>query len=119
MLGGILERNCAQLPEEVVMRRFLCLAILTIGVALPGFAPASTWQIDPAHSSTQFAVRHLMVSTVRGTLGKVTGAVIIDTEDVSKSSVDATIDVTALDTKEPKRDEHLRSPDFFDAAKYP
>ena len=95
-------------------------AITALFVITPSLAAAaSTWTIDSAHTSAQFAVRHLMVSTVRGTLGKVTGTVIIDTDELSKSSVEATIDATGIDTREPKRDEHLRSPDFFDVAKYP
>jgi polyisoprenoid-binding protein YceI len=77
------------------------------------------WKIDPAHTSAQFAVRHLMVSTVRGSLGKVTGVVNIDETDLSKSSVEASIDLNGIDTREPKRDGHLKSPDFFDVAKYP
>jgi len=82
-------------------------------------ANASTWMIDPAHTSAQFAVRHMMVSTVRGTLGKVTGTVTINTEEIGLSSVEASIDATVVDSKEPKRDEHLKSPDFLDATKFP
>jgi len=82
-------------------------------------APAATFQIDPAHTSAEFAVRHLMVSKVRGQLGKVTGTVDVDEADPTKSSVEATIDVTGINTREPKRDEHLKSPDFFDVTKYP
>ena len=82
-------------------------------------AVASTWQIDPAHTSAQFAVRHLMVSTVRGQMGKVAGTVTLDENDLTHSSVEATIDANGIDTREPKRDDHLRSPDFLDIAKYP
>ena len=98
------------------------LSRLTVAVALlatPALARASTWQIDPAHTSVQFAVRHLMVSTVRGELGKAAGSVTLDESDLTKSSVEATVDVTAINTREPRRDEHLKSPDFLDAAKYP
>jgi polyisoprenoid-binding protein YceI len=101
------------------MRRF-ALAVIAISLlSFPRLAGASTWQIDPAHTSAQFAVRHLMVSTVRGTLGKVTGAVNLDETDPTKSSVEASVDATGIDTREPKRDQHLKSPDFFDVAKYP
>jgi len=93
------------------------IAIVVVG--MPALAAASAWQIDPAHTSAQFAVRHLMVSTVRGTLGKVTGTANIDESDLTKSSVEASIDVNGIDTREPKRDAHLKSPEFFDAAKYP
>jgi polyisoprenoid-binding protein YceI len=101
------------------MRRLVLSAVAIITAGFPCLAGASMWKIDPAHASAQFAVRHLMVSTVRGTLGKVAGTVNLDEADLIKSSVEASIDVTAIDTREPKRDAHLKSPDFFDVAKYP
>jgi polyisoprenoid-binding protein YceI len=82
-------------------------------------ASASTWTIDPAHTSVQFAVRHLMISSVKGTLGKVSGVVTIDEGDITKSTVEATVDAAGIDTREPKRDEHLRNPDFLDVARFP
>ena len=95
--------------------------LLVVGFALilsvPAFA--STWELDPAHSSVQFAVSHLMVSTVRGTFDKFTGTVNLDEADPTKSSVEATIDAASIDTREPKRDSHLKSPDFFDVEKFP
>jgi len=101
------------------MRRLASSVVSTIVIGVPCLAAASMWQIDPVHTSAQFAVRHLMVSTVRGALGKVTGTAKLDDSDLTKSSVEASIDVTGIDTREPKRDEHLKSPDFFDVAKYP
>jgi polyisoprenoid-binding protein YceI len=102
------------------MRRFVFVALTIVAVgALPCLASASTWEIDPAHTSAQFAVRHLMVSTVRGTLGKVAGTVNLDDADPSQSTLEASVDATTIDTREPKRDAHLKSPDFFDVAKYP
>jgi polyisoprenoid-binding protein YceI len=101
------------------MRRVVLCAVATIVFLAPSFSAASTWHIDPAHSSAQFAVRHLMISTVRGTLGPVTGTVNLDESDLTKSSVEASVDVKGLDTRQPQRDEHLRSADFFDADKYP
>lgn len=101
------------------MRRLTRCVVVIVAVGLPSLAGASMWQIDPAHTSAQFAVRHLMVSTVRGTLGKVTGVVNLDETDLSKSSVEASIDATAIDTREPKRDTHLKSPDFLDVVQYP
>lgn len=77
------------------------------------------YEIDPAHTAAHFAVRHMMVSTVRGVMGKVTGKVFLDEGEITRSRVEATIDATGIDTREPKRDEHLRSPDFLDTAKYP
>jgi polyisoprenoid-binding protein YceI len=80
---------------------------------------AQTWNIDQAHSAAHFAVRHMMVSTVRGDMGKITGTVIFDPSKPEAGSIEATIDVNGIDTREPGRDTHLRSADFFDAAKYP
>jgi polyisoprenoid-binding protein YceI len=88
-------------------------------LAAPSLALAADYDIDPAHSAASFSVRHLMVSNVRGEFGKVTGSLTLDEKDVTKSSVVATIDATTLNTREPKRDEHLKSPDFFDVAQYP
>jgi polyisoprenoid-binding protein YceI len=77
------------------------------------------WEIDTAHSSAQFTVRHLMISNVRGEFSKVTGRVNFDGDDLARSSVEATVDVSTINTREPDRDAHLRSPDFFDVAKFP
>lgn len=101
------------------MCRFLVSLITITALGLPAFSQGETWNIDPVHTSAQFAVRHLMVSTVRGEFGKVDGAVNLDDQNPTKSSVDATIDVASLNTRVAKRDEHLKSPDFFDVAKYP
>jgi polyisoprenoid-binding protein YceI len=101
------------------MRRFVFVVAVGLAVAIPAFAGASTWEIDSAHSSAEFAVRHLMVSTVRGTLGKITGTLNLDEQDITKSAVEATVDATTIDTREPKRDAHLKSADFFDAATFP
>ena len=101
------------------MRRHLAFTFIAITLAVPAAGKASVWEIDPAHTSAQFAIRHLMVSTVRGDFRKVSGKVNLDDQDVTKSTVDATIDVASIDTGIAKRDDHLRSPDFFDVAKYP
>jgi len=82
-------------------------------------AQAQTWTIDQAHSAAHFAVRHMMVSTVRGDLGKITGTVRFDPASPAAGSIDATIDVNGIDTREQGRDKHLRSADFFDAEKFP
>jgi len=82
-------------------------------------AAARTWDIDTAHATAGFRVRHLMVSHVRGQLGPVTGTVVIDEGDPSRSRVDVSIDARGVDTRDSKRDEHLRSADFFDVANFP
>jgi polyisoprenoid-binding protein YceI len=77
------------------------------------------WQIDPAHSAAHFSVRHLMISNVRGEFTKLTGSAQINPADLAKSTVEVTIEAGSLNTREAQRDEHLRSPDFFDVANYP
>jgi polyisoprenoid-binding protein YceI len=92
---------------------------LATAVALPAPAATATWQIDPNHSAAQFAVRHLGLSTVRGAFTKLNGTVSLDDRDISKSSVEVTIDAASVDTRVPNRDNDLRSDHFFDVAKYP
>ena len=98
-----------------------CLGLALALVLLPGLALAqvSTWTIDSSHAHSSFTVRHLVISNVRGEFGKTTGTVKLDEKDPTKSSVEATIDAKTINTREAKRDEHLRSADFFDVAKYP
>src|SRR6266516_853391 len=79
----------------------------------------SVWHIDPLHSLAEFSVRHMMVTNVRGRLVGISGTIVDAGEDPTYSSVNAAIDVTTLVTGDPQRDEHLRSADFFDVAKYP
>jgi polyisoprenoid-binding protein YceI len=87
----------------------------------PVAAPATAvrYEIDPAHSRAEFAVRHMMVSTVRGHFGGIAGAVVLDDADPSRSRVEATLDARTVDTGVEMRDNHLRSPDFFDVAVHP
>lgn len=86
--------------------------------ASPATAP-TTWEIDPVHSLVGFSVRHLMVSNVNGKFGTFSGQVTIDEKNISKSSVEVTIDTASIDTDNADRDKHLKSPDFFDAEKFP
>ena len=83
-------------------------------------SPATTtWKIDPSHTHAEFAVRHLMISTVKGRFAEVQGTVRTDETDAAASQVDVTIGVSSIDTREPQRDAHLRSADFFDAGNFP
>jgi len=99
--------------------KVLLSAALAGAITVPASAATTVWQIDPAHTAAGFAVKHLMISTVRGQFKGVTGTVTWDDQDVSKSSIDVTIDATTVDTTEPMRDKDLKSEKFFDVAKYP
>ena len=102
--------------------RATSLAVVGLAAALAGatvMAGAATWEIDPAHSSVQFKVRHLMVSWVRGEFRSVRGSAAVPDDDPTKASLEAVIDVDSIDTGVAKRDTHLKSPDFFDATKFP
>jgi polyisoprenoid-binding protein YceI len=79
----------------------------------------TTWAIDPVHSSVEFAVRHLMITTVKGRFADVQGTVVLDDATPAGSSAEITIQASSIDTREPQRDAHLRSADFFDAEKFP
>lgn len=91
--------------------------LLAAGLAAPAFA--GDWKVDSSHVTAQFSVKHMMVSTVRGQFDKVSGKAVLDDADLTKSSVEIMIEAASVNTREPKRDEHLRSPDFFDVAKFP
>lgn len=94
------------------------IVLSTSLVATLAAAPAQ-FDIDASHSSAQFTVRHLMISNVKGNFQKVTGKAAYDPANLAASSLEAVIDVRTINTLEPKRDEHLKSPDFFDVAKHP
>ena len=99
------------------MKRVFCLALL--GTAVAAAAQSTTWKIAPNHSASQFSVKHLGISTVRGVFQKTTGTVIYDVANPSKTQIDATIDAASVDTRVERRDNDLRSPNFLDVAKYP
>src|ERR1700689_5741938 len=101
----------------------LALQLLTFFwlASIAGFravAQTETWYLDPPHSAAQFSVRHMGISTVRGAFTKVNG-VVVDSPDLSKASVNVTIDASSVDTRVEMRDKDLRSDHFFDVAKYP
>jgi polyisoprenoid-binding protein YceI len=81
--------------------------------------PQITYEIDPAHSSVQFSVRHMMLSNVRGEFTKVLGTIKFDSENPANSTVEATIDATSINTRDAQRDVHLKSADFLDVENFP
>lgn len=101
------------------MQQTIVSALVGVALLVPSLSQAATWKSDSAHASVQFAVRHLMVATVRGTFDIFEVTATIDEEDVSRSSVEATIETASINTRNEKRDNHLRGADFFDVAKHP
>ncbi|MDD5286780.1 MAG: YceI family protein [Desulfuromonadaceae bacterium] len=100
------------------MKRLLVF-ILSAALLSPLNALAATYSLDPAHTSIGFKVKHLMISNVKGVFEKFKGTVLIDEKNISNSKVNVSIETASLNTNIAKRDEHLRSGDFFDVAKYP
>jgi polyisoprenoid-binding protein YceI len=82
-------------------------------------ASRTTWAVDPAHSNVEFSVRHLMITTLKGRFTDVEGSVVLDEADPAASVAEVTVKIASIDTREPQRDAHLRSADFFDAEKFP
>jgi polyisoprenoid-binding protein YceI len=82
-------------------------------------AARTTWKVDPAHSQVEFAVRHMMITTVRGRFTDVKGTVVTEGNDPTRAEVEVIIDANSIDTREPQRDAHLKSADFFDVEKFP
>ena len=87
-------------------------------LAVPQTA-VTTWNIDPAHSVAEFKVKHMMISNVKGQFTAVKGSLTLDEADLTNSVVEASIDAASINTREPQRDAHLKSPDFFDVEKFP
>jgi polyisoprenoid-binding protein YceI len=101
------------------MKNLLKSVVAAAVLAAPALAFGATYEIDPVHSHAQFAVKHMMVSTVKGEFGKLAGKINLDEKDITKSSVDVTIDASTIDTRNEARDGHLKSPDFFDVKTHP
>lgn len=101
-----------------MIRKFL-FCTTTVLLISSAFAQVETWNIDPAHSAAQFAVRHMGISTVRGEFRKVSGSASYDPANPGKTTIEATIDATTVDTRVDMRDKDLRSPNFLDVEKYP
>jgi polyisoprenoid-binding protein YceI len=89
-------------------------------LATPEVSTATTtWNIDPVHSVAEFKVKHMMITNVKGQFTGVSGSLSLDGDDLNRSRVEATIDAASINTREPQRDTHLKSPDFFDVEKFP
>jgi polyisoprenoid-binding protein YceI len=102
-----------------MIRRLLLTLVAALALAASASAQVETWKIDPNHTASQFAVRHLAISTVRGQFTKTTGTVTYDPKDPAMTMIDVTIDAASVDTRVEPRDQDLRSPNFFDVEKYP
>jgi len=98
------------------LARFTVLALLLL---VPVHAHSTEWDLDVDHTNIEFKVKHLMISNVKGKFKTFEGTLKTDGDDISTGKLDVVIQIPSLDTDNPKRDEHLRSPDFFDAATYP
>jgi polyisoprenoid-binding protein YceI len=107
--------------EETSMRRSIAALAFALAVvpSAPSRGRAATWELDPAHTSIAFSIRHMMISRVRGHFNGFTGKAVGDPAAPEKSAIEATIDAKSIDTDNQKRDDHLRSPDFLDVAKFP
>lgn len=101
------------------MIRKILVLVCVPALAVLSFAQGNSWKIDPAHSAAQFSVRHMGISTVRGDFTKLSGSADYDPANPTKASVEATIETASIDTRVEMRDNDLRSPNWFDAAKYP
>src|ERR1039458_3134548 len=100
-------------------QRIGLVSAVALLASLSALAQTSNWNIDPAHSTAQFTVRHLGISNVTGSFTKVTGSVVLNEKDITLSQVSASIDVNSIDTRVEARDKDLKSPNFFDVEKYP
>jgi polyisoprenoid-binding protein YceI len=99
--------------------RFIATLIIALTLIVPAIAQAGSWNLDPAHTEAGFKIRHMMVTNVRGVFHDVKGTLQFDAVDPGKSSIDVVIQAVSIDTGIEKRDNHLRSPDFFDVEKFP
>lgn len=101
------------------MKRLILTVFALAAFTSPSLALTSNWNIDTDHSAAHFKVQHMMISDVRGSFPDVQGVAIIDDKDITRSTIDVTINAASIDTGVEKRDGHLKSADFFDVEKYP
>jgi polyisoprenoid-binding protein YceI len=108
-------------PRKVLVRftRFAFAAIAVSALGVPPAVLATTYEIDPHHSTVAFAVKHMLINTVRGTFKQFMGVIQLDESDLTRSSVTVTIEGATIDTGFPRRDDDLRGPSFLDVAKFP
>jgi len=104
--------------DQAMLRASFALAFCA-GLVVPTLTRAEAWKIDPNHTSAQFSVRHMGISTVRGAFTKVSGTVDYTPGEPSKTSIDVTIDASSVDTRVEMRDKDIKSPHFLDVEKYP
>jgi polyisoprenoid-binding protein YceI len=112
-------KKLQHLRRKQAMKGLMRSILVVFALTIPVHTHAATWQIDPDHSNFQFKVRHMTVSNVRGEFNKARGVVIIDDNDITNLKVELTLDAASINTDQAKRDDHLRSEDFFYVAKYP
>lgn len=101
------------------MKKLMTVAVLFAFASLPVLAQTTAWQVDTAHTNSQFAVKHLGISTVRGQFAKTTGQIQLDEKDITKSQVEITVDTTTLDTRNESRDKDVKGESYLDVAKFP
>jgi polyisoprenoid-binding protein YceI len=105
--------------KEREMKKLFLSFVFAISLATASAFAADTYKIDGAHSSVAFSVKHMMLSHTHGQFDKLDGMIMYDPKDLVNSKIDVTIDATSIDTHNDKRDGHLKSEDFLDAAKFP
>src|SRR5271154_7640869 len=96
------------------MRVSILVIVMVLMLILPAAAQVQSWNIDPMHSSAQFSVRHLGISTVRGAFTKVSGTIVVEDANPARDQITTSIDAASVDTRVEMRDNELRSPNFFD-----
>jgi polyisoprenoid-binding protein YceI len=111
--------DMASIVSRSAVRRALVVAAAAVILNVAAFAEEAAWRIDGAHSGVQFSVRHMAITTVHGSFGKVSGSAELNPSDPAKTTVDVTIDAASVDTRNQQRDEALRGADFFDVGKFP
>lgn len=111
--------NSTSSSPQIIIKMALSILTLSCGTLLQAQAAPDQWSVDGSHSAARFSVRHMMVSNMAGQFDKVSGTVNFDGKHLEHAVVDATIDATSVNTHDDKRDEHLKSKDFFETDKFP